>query len=105
VKTKKQIALRQLLVGVLSAGLVLAAWQVHGEWEPEMRLWKSFGVGAFFLIWFVAFIGPAARLVPPLTRIITWRREFGIWFTRVALVHGFLILDGWARWEWRGLLG
>jgi methionine sulfoxide reductase heme-binding subunit len=105
VKTKKQIALRHLLVAALSAGLVLLGWQAHSEWEPEMRLWKSFGVGAFFLIWFVAFIGPAARLLPPLMRVITWRREFGIWFALVALVHGFLILDGWAQWEWRGLLG
>lgn len=105
IKNKREILLRHLLVAGLSALAVYAGWWVHGEWEPDMRLWKSFGVGAAFLIWFVALIGPAARLWLPLTRIITWRREFGIWFALVALVHFYLVWDGWARWDLRELLG
>lgn len=70
-----------------------------------MRWWKSFGVSAAFLIWFVAFIGPAAKLWKPLTRILPWRREFGIWFAVVSLVHFYLVWDGWARWDPLVLLG
>jgi methionine sulfoxide reductase heme-binding subunit len=105
VKTTRELVLRHLLVAGLSAVLVYAGWLVHGQWEPEMRLWKSFGVGAAFLIWFVALVGPAAKLWPPLRRIITWRRETGIWFAVVAAVHFYLIWDGWARWSVRELLG
>ncbi|WP_299168130.1 ferric reductase-like transmembrane domain-containing protein [uncultured Arthrobacter sp.] len=68
-------------------------------------MWKSFGVAGAFLIWLVALIGPAIRLWAPLVRIISWRRESGIWFTVVTLVHFYLVWDGWARWDVRELLG
>ncbi len=105
IKTTRELLLRHLVVAGLSALAVYAGWQIHADWEPDMRLWKSFGVGAAFLIWFVALVGPAARLWPALTRIITWRREFGIWFALVAIVHFYLVWDGWARWDVRELLG
>lgn len=105
VRTKREIVLRHVVVAAIAVIVVYAGWQIHGEWDPEMRLWKSFGVGSAFLIWFVALIGPAARLWPPLTRVITWRREFGIWFALVAAVHFYLVWDGWARWDVRELLG
>ena len=105
VKSKREILLRHLLAGGVSTLLVYGGWQLHSEWDPEMRLWKSFGVAGAFLIWFVVFIGPAVRLWPPLTRIITWRRESGIWFAVVTLVHFYLVWDGWARWDLRELLG
>lgn len=63
-----------------------------------MRLWKAFGGATFMLLWFTVFIGPAARLWRPLTRLITWRRETGVWFVVLGLVHGYLVLDGWVRW-------
>jgi methionine sulfoxide reductase heme-binding subunit len=105
IKTKTELLLRHLLVAVIAALAVYVGWQVNAEWEPDMRLWKAFGVGAFFLIWVAAVVGPAAKLWPALTRFITWRREFGIWFTIVALVHFYLIWDGWAQWDVRELLG
>jgi len=56
-------------------------------------------------LWFALFIGPASRLWRPLTKLVSWRRESGIWLTVVALVHGFLILNGWARWGVLEFLG
>lgn len=105
IKTKRELLLRHLAVAGLSALAVYAGWRIHGEWDPEMRLWKSFGVSAALLIWFVALIGPAAKLWRPFMRLIRWRREFGIWFTLVTVVHFYLVWDGWARWDVRELLG
>jgi sulfoxide reductase heme-binding subunit YedZ len=63
-----------------------------------MQLWKAFGGGSFFLLWFAMLIGPAAVLWKPLTRFTSYRREVGIWFFLISAVHGYLILDGWVRW-------
>lgn len=89
----------------LSALLVYLVWKVNSTWGPDMRLWKAFGGATFALLWFTVFIGPAARLWRPLTKIITWRRETGIWFTVLGLTHAYLILDGWVRWGAWELLG
>ena len=105
IKTKREIATRHLVVGALTAAAVGAGWQLNASWDPEMRLWKAFGVGSALLIWFVALIGPAARLWAPLGRVLPWRREFGVWFALVALVHFYLVWDGWARWNVQELLG
>lgn len=105
IKSKKILFLRHALVGSLSALLVYLVWQVNSTWSPDMRLWKAFGGATFALLWFAVFIGPASRLWHPLVRLITWRREFGIWFAVVGLIHGYLILDGWVRWGVREFLG
>lgn len=105
IKSKKVIFLRHVLVSGLAALLVYLVWLMHPQWDPDMRLWKAFGGAAFFLLWLAVLIGPAARIWRPLTRLIAWRREFGIWFFLIALVHAYLILDGWARWSVWGFLG
>lgn len=105
IKSKKIIFLRHFCVAIIAALLVYFVWSVHSAWTPDMRLWKAFGGAAFALLWFVVFIGPAARMWRPLTRLIPWRREFGIWFFLIALVHGYLIWDGWARWDVYRFLG
>lgn len=94
--------LRHLLVAVIAAALLALSWQAHNAWAPDMRLWKAFGTVTFGLLWFAVAIGPLARLWRPLTRLVAWRREAGIWFVVVAAVHGYLVWDGWARWDaWR----
>lgn len=99
IKSKKTIFLRHLFVAGLSALLVYLVWLVNSTWGPDMRLWKAFGGATFALLWFVIFIGPAAKLWRPLVRLTSFRREFGIWFTLIGLLHGYLILDGWVRWS------
>lgn len=98
IKSKKTVFLRHLLVAGISVLLVDLVWQVNSTWSPDMRLWKAFGGATFMLLWFTVFIGPVARLWRPLTRLITWRRETGVWFVVLGLVHGYLVLDGWVRW-------
>lgn len=105
IKDKKTVFFRHLLVAAISILLIYLVWLVNSTWSPDMRLWKAFGGAAFVLLWFTVLIGPMAKLWRPLTRVATWRREFGVWFALVALVHGILILNGWARWSVQGLLG
>jgi len=105
IKNKKVIFLRHLLMATISVLLVYLVWWVNSTWSPDMRLWKAFGGASFALLWFTVFIGPIARLWDPLTRFITWRRESGIWFVLIGLIHGYLILDGWTRWKFWEFLG
>lgn len=70
-----------------------------------MRLWRSFGGASIVLLWVALILGPAARLWRPLGRFVPWRREFGVWFALISFVHGYLVWDGWARWDVAGLLG
>jgi len=105
IKSKKVLFSRHLFVAGLAVFLVYLVWQANATWSPDMRLWKAFGGASFALLWFTVVIGPASRLWRPLTRFITWRREFGVWFALVGLVHGYLVLDGWVRWNIWEFLG
>lgn len=105
IKSKTALFWRHVLMALISASLVYLVWQANSTWSPDMRLWKAFGGGSFVLLWFTVFIGPAGRLWKPLARLITWRRESGIWFVLVGLVHGYLVLDGWVRWSVWEFLG
>lgn len=75
------------------------------RWDGEMRLWKAFGDAAFVLLLVTLALGPLARVARPVTRLLPWRRQFGIWFALVAAVHGTLVVHGWARWSLRRFLG
>jgi len=105
IKSKKTVFLRHLLVAGIASALVFMVWSLNSTWSPNMRLWKSFGGASLFLLWFTVFIGPMAKLWKPLKKFLSWRREVGIWFFVVAFVHGYLVIDGWARWSVWGFLG
>ena len=70
-----------------------------------MRLWRAIGDGSFLLLFFTLAIGPLVRLWPALGPLLPWRRETGIWFGVLALVHTYLVFDGWARWDVLRFLG
>lgn len=70
-----------------------------------MRLWKAVGDAAFVLLLITLSLGPSARIARPATRLLPWRRQFGIWFALVAALHGVLVIHGWARWSLRRFLG
>ena len=91
---------------VVIAGLLVGLfWATRPTWDAEMRLWKAVGDAAFVLLLGTLALGPIARLIRPATRMLPWRRQFGIWFALVASVHGFLVVHGWARWSLRRFLG
>lgn len=96
---------RHLVVAVLAGALVWGFWISRPTWDPEMRLWKAVGDAAFGLLLLTLVTGPLARLARPVTRLVAWRRQLGIWFAIVALIHGVLVVHGWARWGLRRFLG
>lgn len=97
--------IRHVTVGALAGVLVWLFWSSRPTWSAEMRLWKAMGDGAFGLLVVTLALGPLARLVRPARRLVAWRRQLGIWFALVALLHGFLVAHGWARWSLRRFLG
>ena len=99
IKSTQTVIARHVAFAMISVLLVALVWQVNSTWSPDMRLWKSFGGAAFFLLWFAIFIGPAALLFTPIGRLVSYRREAGIWFFVIVLIHGYLIFDGWIRWS------
>jgi len=104
-KNIKEASIRHIVMLIISVLLVLLVWRLNSTWSPDMRLWKAFGGATFMLLWFTLFIGPAAKLWNKLTRLVSWRRESGVWLAVVGLVHGFLVLNGWVRWGFLEFFG
>ena len=104
-KVKLRPAVRHGAVAVLAGALVWVFWMSRPRWSADMRLWKAVGDSAFVLLLLTLALGPLVRLARPLTSLLPWRRQLGIWFAIVASIHGLLILNGWARWSLRRFLG
>lgn len=98
-------SVRHVFVFLLAGSLLLAFWASRPEWSPEMRLWRAVGDAAVVLLFASLAIGPIARLCGPAGRSLAWRRQIGIWAAILAGIHAVLILDGWAQWSVRRLLG
>ena len=96
---------RYIAIGAAGAALIYAFWLTRPQWDPEMRLWKAVGDASLLLLYTTISIGPVARLWPQSAQVVLIRREVGVWFGLLALVHTFLILDGWARWDVTRFLG
>lgn len=96
---------RHFLVGAVGMALTYFFWLTRPQWDPEMRLWKAVGDASLLMLYATVSIGATARLWPVAAQLIPYRREAGIWFGLLALVHTFLILDGWAQWDVLRFLG
>ncbi len=70
-----------------------------------MRLWKAIGDASLVLLLAPLSLGPVARLRPSAGRWLRWRRELGVGFGVLAVVHAVLVMNGWARWSLARLLG
>lgn len=101
----KNLLFRHLIVALLALLLTLPFWFGRLEWDPEMRLWRAIGDGSFMLLFFTLAIGAVAKLWSPAARLVSWRRETGIWYGLLAFIHTLLIFSGWARWDWMRFLG
>ena len=70
-----------------------------------MRLWRAVGDAAVVLFLASLAIGPLVRLASTAGRLLSWRRQVGIWAAAFAGAHALLIVDGWAQWSVRRFLG
>ena len=98
-KIKNNSPTRHLFVGILAIYLTFLFWNSHYEWDDDMRLWRAFGDAGYSLLFVTLIIGPASKIWPRINLLLTWRREFGIWFAVMASAHGILIANGWAHWD------
>ena len=94
------------LVAFLGVALTYVFWLSRPEWDPEMRFWRAVGDSSLMLLFAALSLGPLAKLWPKLARRwLPYRRELGVWFGLLALLHTLLILNGWARWDALRFLG
>lgn len=98
-KLRNTLVTRHVLIGVIASFLTLFFWEAHFEWHDEMRLWRAFGDSGYTLLFLTLIIGPLVKIWPKMTFLMPWRREIGIWFAGMAVIHGILIADGWANWD------
>lgn len=99
-------ALRRHVTVALASGLgVLVFAASRSQWAP-MHAWnRAFGDMSFLLLAITMALGPLARLWAPVGRLLSWRRETGIWTVVLALAHTYIVLDGWVRWDLWQLFG
>lgn len=115
IKTKKAVLGRHLLVGAFSLLLVYLFYLSYGAWgvKPELwpdwgadhPFWRSWAHAAFVLLFLTLVIGPAAKLWRPFTRLLSWRRELGVWFAVLGAGHAWAIWDRWAQQDIYTLFG
>ena len=96
---------KHLVVALLSVVISVIFWLGRLDWDWEMRLWRAIGDGSVVLLLLLLSLGPLSRLSSRLTSLLHWRRELGIWFGILALVHTVLVLNGWVRWDWMRFFG
>jgi len=96
---------RHAITAALSALITLPFWYGRLDWDVEMRLWRAIGDASFILLFLALALGPMARFSRAIASLLPWRRELGIWFTILALVHTLLVLNGWVRWDWMRFFG
>ncbi|MCH8106694.1 MAG: ferric reductase-like transmembrane domain-containing protein [Proteobacteria bacterium] len=96
---------KHTIVMAFSATLTLPFWYGRLDWDPEMRLWRAIGDASFILLLLLLVLGPLSRYSRSVVKLLPWRRELGIWFAILAIVHSLLVLDGWVRWDWMRFFG
>ncbi len=90
---------RHIIVGSIGGTLIYLFWLSRPDWAAEMRFWRAVGDASLIFIYLTLALGPLARFVPRAGKLLSHRRELGIWFGLFAILHTVLILNGWARWN------
>ncbi len=97
---------KNAFVGMTGLLLSYGFWLSRPQWDPEMRFWRAVGDASLILLVIALVLGPSARIWPGrISKWLTYRREFGVWFGLYALLHTVLIFNGWARWSVMRFLG
>lgn len=90
---------RHTVVIILSLILTYLFFLSRSEWHP-MHAWnRAFADTSLVLLVVIIAMGPLSRLVQSIRPLLQWRRELGIWAAVTALIHIYIILDGWVMWD------
>ncbi len=91
---------RHIIVGILSFLLIYVFYLSRPELAVLHRFWRATGDAGFVLLFLTLCIGPLAKLWKPASKLIVWRRQLGIWFALISLIHVYSILNDWIKWDW-----
>ena len=90
---------RHLIVGTLTIFSIYLFLLSRTEWTP-MHSWnRAYGDVSFILLVMTVVIGPLSRIHKLFYRFLSWRRELGIWCAITALLHVYVLSEGWFYWE------
>ena len=96
---------RHVIIGTTGAALVYVFWLSRPDWTAEMRFWKAVGDASLIFLYVALMLGPAARFASQAGKLLSYRRELGIWFGIFAILHTVLILNSWVRWDIERFMG
>ena len=102
--SKKKIT-RHIIVAAFSGILIYLFYISRLDLAGLHRFWRATGDVAFVLLFLTLIIGPLSKLWKTSLKWIPWRRQLGIWFAMVALVHSYSILNDWIKWDWLRFFG
>jgi sulfoxide reductase heme-binding subunit YedZ len=106
VQNIQRVLLKHLVVGSLAGVLFFLFVASHSEWSLDHRIWRAAGDVSLLLLYAALLAGPLAQFWPRLAApLVSYRRELGIWFGLLALLHTVLILNDWVRWDVMRFLG
>lgn len=92
-------ARRHVLVGLATVALVVAFHRSVDDWSLFTTLNRAVADAALLLAAVAVAIGPLARLLRPVEKLVAIRREIGIWAVVASLVHVWFILTDWIDWD------
>lgn len=87
------------IVGLSSLVVCILLVQTRTDLEPLHSWNRAFADVSLLMLGIVLIMGPLSYFYKPLNKQIRWRRPLGIWSAIHALLHTFIILDGWVEWN------
>lgn len=90
---------KNLVVGLFSIIAVYLFFLSRSGWDP-MHAWnRAFADVSLLLLLLTLVIGPLGKINRFFISYRPWRRELGIWSALTAIIHVYILFDGWFQWE------
>lgn len=90
---------RHALLGTATLVLVVAFHRQVEDWSLFTTLNRAVADAALVLAAVAVAIGPFARVFRPFEKLVSVRREIGIWAVIASLLHVWFILADWVDWD------
>ncbi|WP_100399131.1 hypothetical protein [Bacillus sp. FJAT-44742] len=94
---------KHIVYGVITILISYLFFLTRSEWDP-MHAWnRAFANVSLLYLFIIMFLGPFSKIKKGVGKWLPARRELGIWGGIAALIHIFIIFDGWIEWEFSRL--